>query len=100
MTIEEYKNKIKELEEKHRIEKQNTTRFFVNKNNPFKIGDILTDGESIIKYLTTSIYIGFDGIPTPVYNGTELTKKLLPTKRGNTVKLFHNVNKIDKKATE
>lgn len=96
MTTEEYKTKIQELEDKHELDRQNIMRQFVTSNIRFKKGDIITDGYSIIIYKTTSIIIGIDGIPKPVYCGIELTKKLLPTKRGGINKLYNNITKIDK----
>lgn len=81
MTQDEYNERIKRLEAKLEDEKNTLLKEFVDSNNPYKKGDIVTDHIGSIriekiKYATG----GMLGIPCAVYFGIELTKKGVPKK--------------------
>jgi hypothetical protein len=84
MKIEELKSKIAKLESKMVEDKNKLLRNFIDVNNPYKIGDIITDHIGSIKFdeLRYS-WGGFSSKPTAVYHGLEIRKDGVPKKNGN-----------------
>lgn len=81
MTKEEYdKQLVLIFEQKKALAKK-----FAFANNPYKIGDIVTDriGSIKIDKILYSIKTSSSDYPSCIYEGIELTKKGLPNKKGN-----------------
>ena len=79
MNHEEYLQKIKELEREFENRKVELMKEFVRANNPYKIGDKVTDhiGSIIIEKIGFSL----GSKPCAIYTGLELKKDGTPTKR-------------------
>jgi hypothetical protein len=94
MTKQQYNDRIKEVEELHKINKLLVIQVYAYANNPYKVGDIIRDHSHIIKierikFCRPSIGEEF---PSCVYHGIELKKDLTPKKnQGNTVMYQTNV---------
>ena len=73
MTTEEYKTKIRELKSNLEQQELELMKEFVRSNNPYKVGDIVTDHIGRLKIEKMSYSWGF-GNPEAVYYGTELKK--------------------------
>ena len=82
MNHEVYLQKVKELEKEFKNKKVTLTKEFITSNNPYKIGDKVTDriGSIIIEKIGYSW--GYDNKPCAIYSGLELRKDGIPTKRG------------------
>ena len=80
MTLQEYKNRLKESEEKHRAEIRALRIEFALKNATSTKGDIVTDHMGSIR--VEAISCGSYGDPQTVYYGIELKKDLTPRKDG------------------
>ena len=80
MNHEEYLQKIKELEREFENRKLELMKEFVLANNPYKIGDKVTDriGSIIIENIGFAWY---GSKPCAIYTGLELKKDGNPTKR-------------------
>ena len=83
MTKEFFNERMKEIKAKFELEKDHLYINFANANNPYKVGDIVTDHTGSIKIEKIKTY--FDGYTEPccVYTGVEYTKKGEPNKKGN-----------------
>lgn len=81
MNRKEYLQKLEELEIELKNKKVELMRDFVIENNPYKIGDKVTDhiGSIIIEKIGFSW--GYNNNPCATYFGTELKKDGTPTKR-------------------
>lgn len=83
MTLEEYKIKMKELEEEFQQKKRVLIKQYALANNTVKIGDIIED--HIGKILVKSIKIFVDlRKPQCMYEGVVLLKSGKPSKKGTT----------------
>ena len=90
-----YKEELAELGKKHNIEKFQLTKKHAELNNPYKIGDIVTDGNIIIKIdkFTPSC---FGSNPTLILHGIKLKKDLTPFKDNSRDSMYQNytVNRV------
>jgi hypothetical protein len=93
MNHEEYLQKLKELESEFENKKVKLMKDFVRANNPYKIGDKITDhiGTIIIEKLGFSW--GYLKNPCATYSGIELKKDGTPNKKG-TKRQVHQSNII------
>lgn len=89
MTKEEYKAKLKAIEEKFDNEKYALYREFALGNAKFKIGDTIKDERWVFTIDKITVSKLFD-IPEPVYHGFELKKDLKPRKDLNRVTIYGN----------
>lgn len=80
MTLQEYKNRLKESEDKHRAEIRALRIEFALKNATHTKGDIVTDHIGSIK--VDAVCCGAYGDPQTIYYGVELKKDLTPRKDG------------------
>jgi hypothetical protein len=92
MTQEEYKSKVNEINNDHQEKLRLLAKEYAYSNNPYSIGDIVTDPVGSIKieqikYQKGSIWSSF---PSCIYFGIELTKKGEPNKRGNKRSVFQS----------
>lgn len=93
MTIEEYRQKRKELRERHWREEKELAKEYALANNPYSIGDLVTDHIGSIKIEKIQISEDISG-PCCVYYGLELKKDGTPTKRGEKRHVYQtNIDK-------
>jgi len=80
MTHDEYKEKLKQLEEAYQKEKKQLAVKYAMSNNTVKIGDVITDhiGSIIVDKINVGGY-SWRGVEC-VYEGFELTKRGRPFK--------------------
>lgn len=85
MTPEQYKQGLKHLEDQFDKDKLELAREYALANNPYKVGDKVTDhiGSIIIEGISISRGSRYGDLPSCVYSGTALTKKGVPTKRND-----------------
>lgn len=90
MNYEEYLQKGKELELEFKDKKLELMKEFVRANNPYKIGDTVTDsiGSIIIEKMGYSW--GFNSNPCATYSGLELKKDGTPTKKKTTRQVWQS----------
>lgn len=82
MTIEEYRQKLKEFEIEYKNKKDVLCKEFAMSNNFYKVGDILQDIYQIIRVEKIKWTFVFpSNTPECVYYGTQLSAKLEPKKR-------------------
>lgn len=74
MTLEEYKNRLKEIADERLSKEKVLAKEYANANNPYKVGDIVED--HIGKVLVEQIQYSYDifHMPCAVYIGSELKK--------------------------
>ena len=91
MSIEEYKEKQKELKAEYRKKEQALDIEFAKANNPYKVGDIVTDHIGSINIERISYGYTFDSMPCAIYIGSEL-KKDGTEKKNNSVRNVYQTN--------
>lgn len=82
MQYEEYKQQVNNLEKEFEQKKIELIKYYVNSNNPYKIGDNVTDHMGTIQI--EKITYGFSTIskiPCAIYRGIELKKDGSPKKQ-------------------
>lgn len=81
---------LKELEEYFEGKKTYIFRAYCESNNPHKKGDIIKDDQGSIQIESISFTRKnfFTGEPCCVYDGVELTKKLVPNKLGRKRSIY------------
>lgn len=94
MTKEEYKTALDLLAIEHKKQLEIVHKEYATSNASHKIGDIVSDTLGPIRVEKTWVYLGLGEFPDMVYYGTELTKKLEPTKRGNKRSVYQSNIKI------
>ncbi len=82
MNKEEFKLSLKELEAKHKKERNDLMVKYALANNPYKEGDILQNHSTTIKVEKIKVTIGLYDDPSCIYIGPELKKDLTPKKNG------------------
>jgi hypothetical protein len=75
MTELEYNNELKNMDEKYELEKLNLYKKYAESQRMYSVGDIITNGNAIIKIEKFGSYMDFS-LPIPVYIGTDLKKDL------------------------
>lgn len=83
MTKEEYQEKMEWLKQEFKSNQIKLMIAYVDSNNPYKLGDIVTDHIGSIIVEKISCDLSYDGHPCAVYTGIELKKDDTPNKRGN-----------------
>ena len=91
MNVDEYKNKIKAIDDYASINKRNTDKEYALSNNPVKIGDIIRDHSCMIKVeaMRYTRYSSF-GFPECVYSGPRLKKNKKPFVSGETEVVYQS----------
>lgn len=86
MDKDEYKKRVAEMEARHKKESDDLAEEYAKANNPYKVGDILTDGGDRtiqvdrIRYSRGTTWGGYSEFPFCVYEGLRLKKDLTPRK--------------------
>lgn len=91
MTKEEYKSKVIEINNDRELKLKSLAKEYALSNNPYKIGDIVTDHIKTVKIEKIQFTLG--GLQSPpecVYTGIELTKKGEPNKKGNKRSVYQS----------
>ncbi len=81
MTLDEYKEKIKEAEKYYEALKRSIQREYAYSKSTVKIGDTVTDHIGSVLVETIGLHIEYDGTPSCLYSGLELKKDGTPTKK-------------------
>jgi hypothetical protein len=85
MTKEQYYEKLKAIELEYDAMKKTLYREYAFANNPYKVGDFVTDHIGTIKIEKIQAYKAFD-LPSCVYTGTQYKKDgTLSKKQNHTV---------------
>lgn len=89
--LENYKAHIAEIEKEMQAKKDKLIREYASANNPYKIGDIITDsiGSLIIEKINF-VRPSYNTLPSCVYYGTELKKDGTPMKRQSKRPIYQN----------
>lgn len=81
MTKEEYLEKKKLLRMEFNQKVRNLAIEYVKSNNPYNLGDVITDHIGSIRMEKIQTAYDYTGFPDAVYTGLVLKKDLTPTKR-------------------
>lgn len=88
MTTVEYKNKLAELANEYEAKKRKVITEYALSNNPYKVGDMITDHSSTIKIEKIQPYLGYNELPICLYTGTQYTKKGEISKKQDYTKIY------------
>jgi len=81
MNKEEYEELKRDIDRQAEKDKTALLIQFVDLNNPYKIGDVVTDHIGSVRYDELKYTTTGSGTPTAVYVGIELKKNGTPKKR-------------------
>lgn len=92
---ENFDKAIAEIEAEMKERKKRLISLYASENNPYKIGDVVTDhiGSIIIEKISPSLSFGHASFPCCNYFGTELKKDGTPRKDGSK-RSVHQTNII------
>ncbi len=99
MTPEQYKNELLVLRNEARNKEADLRKKYANANNPYKVGDKVTDHIGSIVIETMTVYSAISSeLPCMVYYGTELKangerKKNNPTRHVYQSNILNNTTK-------
>lgn len=74
MTKEEYDLALNELSTEYDKKRREVDRRYAFANNPYKVGDKISDHISTIEIQSINAYVQFGGIPECVYTGIQYNK--------------------------
>jgi len=93
MEVLDYEIRLKEINERFEKEKSELAERFAVSNNPYKVGDIITDSVGSIKIEVIKYTLGggyYGKYPQCVFRGVELKKDLTPTKKGEKRTIYQS----------
>lgn len=90
MTEEIYTERKKQLETQLQLDLNKLRRECAEANNPYKIGDVISDHYHTIRIESMAEY-GWGTLPYMLYRGVELKKDGTPTKRQENTEM-HQTN--------
>lgn len=88
MEYQEYEDRLIELKVEFELKKTKLVKEYVDSNNPYKIGDKVTDHVCSIIIEKIKYHISLDGTPCAVYYGSELKNDGTPKKNGNKTYVY------------
>ena len=90
MEYQEYEDRLRELKVEFEQKKMKLVKEYVDANNPYKIGDKVTDPYQEVSIIIEKIkyHISLYGFPCAVYYGPELKKDGTPKKNGNKTYVY------------
>lgn len=88
MKYQEYEDRLRELKVEFEQKKNKLIKEYVDANNPYKIGDKVTDHVCSIIIEKIIYHISSYGTPCAVYYGPELKKDGTPKKNGNKTYIY------------
>jgi hypothetical protein len=81
MKEQEYKDELDQLEKNFQSEKKYLAIRYANKNNPYMVGDVITDHIGSGKIISWFACMGSYSLPSLIYRCENLTKKGTTNKR-------------------
>ena len=81
MTKKEFQEAKRKIDIEYNRKLDNLYIEYAKSNNPYKIGDIVSDNLHTIRIEKITVSIMFNNMPCCVYHGPELEKDLSPKKR-------------------
>ena len=90
MEYQEYEDRLRELKFEFELKKTKLIKEYVDANNPYKIGDKVTDHACSIIIEKIKYHISLCGFPCAVYYGPELKKDGTPKKNGNKTYVYQS----------
>lgn len=94
MTTEEYKKELNDLKDLHEKKIRELNIKYAQSNNPYKVGDIVTDHISSIKIQKFGTHVNYGYNPQFTCIGIELKKDGTPTKKGEIRTVYQSNIKI------
>ena len=90
MQYQEYEDRLRELKVEFEQKKMKLVKEYVDANNPYKIGDKVTDHYQNVSIRIEKIdyHLSLYGTPCAVYYGPELKKDGTPKKNGNKTYIY------------
>ena len=90
-TLENYKKGLAEIENEATVRKNKLAREFAEANNPFKEGDIITDGVDTLEIKSFKVSLGWGNtLPEIVCYGVELKKDGTPKIRQSRICIYQS----------
>jgi len=89
MTKEEYKIEMNQIEKRFDAEKKELYKRYAFANNPYKVGDIITDHIGSIQIQKIQTYVSLS-YPECVYTGIELNKDGNPSKKQRHITIYQS----------
>lgn len=93
MTKEEYLKGIEKIELKAKIEKIELSKTYALTNNPYKVGDLVTDHAKTIRIEVIKCYLG--RIPECTYYGIKINKDGKDNKKGDKETIYQSNIKVN-----
>jgi hypothetical protein len=90
MTQYEYQLKLNQINKDYELKLKSLAKECALSNNPYKIGDVVTDHMGSIKIEQIQFTLGGVNLPQCAYTGIELTKKGEPNKRGTKRRIYQS----------
>ena len=90
MEYQEYEDRLRELKFEFELKKTKLIKEYVDANNPYKIGDKVTDHVCSIIIEKIKYHMSLSGFPCAVYYGPELKKDGTPKKNGNKTYVYQS----------
>ena len=92
MQYQEYEDRLRELKVEFEQKKSKLIKEYVDANNPYKIGDKVTDHYQNVSIRIEKIdyHLSLYGTPCAVYYGPELKKDGTPKKNGNKMYVYQS----------
>lgn len=89
MTKKEYNKEIRKINKEASTKKKELYQNYALSNNPYKIGDVISDGCRTlkIKEIKVGVYL-FSSYPECIYTGIELKKDGSPKKNQSSTEMF------------
>jgi len=88
MIHEQYLQMLKDLENDFNKERRKLAVRYAQANNPYKIGDIISDHSDTIKIENIGFDWGYNNNPSCVYTGVILKKDLTPNKLNKKTSIY------------
>ena len=94
MKLEDYKNQMKDLENRFIADKSALSKSYALLNSPAVVGEFISDHSGTIKIQHITFHIGHSRIPECVYRGPRYTKTGKPFKNGENGAVYQqNIKK-------
>lgn len=90
MTAQEYKQKLEDLNDQYKKDKEKIMKEYALSNNPYKVGDIIRDHMITGRILKISCYVGWHEYPSCRYLCELLKKDGTPRKKYEEVEIYQN----------
>jgi hypothetical protein len=93
MKQDDLKIELARLQLQYEIDRKEVYRKFAYANNPYKIGDVISDHHTTIEIKKIGVYISY-GESSCIYTGTQLNKDGKPNKKQDATTIYQiNIGK-------